>query len=196
MIALKEVKHYPETNSVEATWVDRIQLPDVEVPASEAVLDEEGRIITPAVEAHTVPGEVKEITVKCHSYADVQMDMLRADLGADAAEYETLIATVEAGIVPPSPPTYEERIAATKAERAAAVEQITVTTASGKTFDGDETSQGRMARAVTALDPGQTTLWILADNTPDLAVTREELREALRLAGQAQTAVWIAPYQP
>lgn len=87
-------------------------------------------------------------------------------------------------------------MAKAKVERTATVERITVTTASGKTFDGDEISQGRMARAIIALDPLQTTLWILADNTPDPAVTREELREALRLAGSAQTAVWIAPYQP
>ena len=58
---LKQVIRYPDTNSVEATWVD-----------------EEGN------------------NVRCHSYADVQMDMLRADLGEDVAEYAELIATVEA----------------------------------------------------------------------------------------------------
>jgi len=60
------------------------------------------------VEAHTVPGNIEETTVKCHSYADVQMDMLRTDLGADIADYEALIATVEAGIVPPPPKPVEE----------------------------------------------------------------------------------------
>lgn len=52
--------------------------------------------------------------VRCHSYADVQMDMLRADLGADAAAYSALIATVEAGIVPVTPKALEvpERIEA------------------------------------------------------------------------------------
>ena len=83
-----------------------------------------------------------------------------------------------------------------KVERTAIVERLTVTTASGKTFDGDEISQGRMGRAIVALDPLETTLWILADNTPDPNVSREELREALRLAGAAQAAVWAAPYQP
>lgn len=76
MIALKQVIPHPDTNSVEATWVD------------------------------TIDGQ--EVVVKCHSYSDVQMDMLRADLGADAPQYEELMATVEAGIVPPPPKTPEQ----------------------------------------------------------------------------------------
>lgn len=76
-----------------------------------------------------------------------------------------------------------------KASRTLAVSQIVVTTASGKTFDGDETSQNRMARAVTASASGDTTIWVLANNEPTV-VTHDELKEALRLAGDAQTAVW------
>ena len=38
--------------------------------------------------------------VKSHAYANSQMDMLRADLGADAAAHEALIAEVEATYVP------------------------------------------------------------------------------------------------
>ena len=72
-MSLAKVIHYPETNSVEATWVDAEGNP-----------------------------------VRCHSYADVQMDMLRADLGDDAATYADLIALVEANIKPPIPPTQEE----------------------------------------------------------------------------------------
>lgn len=34
----------------------------------------------------------------------------------------------------------------------------------------------------------------LADNKPSTA-TREELREALRLAGEAQTTIWVRPYK-
>lgn len=81
-----------------------------------------------------------------------------------------------------------------KIARQVEVDAITVTTQSGKVFDGDEVSQGRMARTIIALNPGETTLWILADNTPDPNVTREELQEALRLAGEAQTAIWVRPY--
>lgn len=38
--------------------------------------------------------------VKSHAYANSQMDMLRADLGADAAAHEALIAEIEATYVP------------------------------------------------------------------------------------------------
>lgn len=73
--------------------------------------------------------------------------------------------------------------------RAAGMNALTVTTASGKEFDGDEISQSRMARAVVSIDPLETTHWVLADNSVAL-VTREELKEALKLAGLSQTVVW------
>ena len=44
--------------------------------------------------------------VHCQAYADVQMDMLRADvsrLGGDLTEYEPLLAEVEANIQPADP---------------------------------------------------------------------------------------------
>ena len=85
----------------------------------------------------------------------------------------------------------QHELLSNKYSRALAVDAIQVTTASGKTFDGDEISQGRISRAVTSSEPLETTTWILSDNTP-AEVTREELKEALRLAGHAQTAIWIA----
>ena len=79
-----------------------------------------------------------------------------------------------------------------KAARQVKVEAIKVTTAAGHTFDGDEVSQGRMARAIIALSTGlaPSTTWVLADNTA-VQVTSTELIEALTLAGQAQTALWV-----
>lgn len=79
-----------------------------------------------------------------------------------------------------------------KAARLSQVESIKVTTSSGKTFDGDETSQTRMARAIIALQATgtPTVTWVLADNTPTEA-TVPELVEALALAGAAQAAVWV-----
>jgi len=71
MSTLKQVIHYQDTNSVEATWVD-----------SEGVV------------------------IKCHSYADVQMQMFKDDVfefGGDVAEYEELIALVESNIKPVEP---------------------------------------------------------------------------------------------
>lgn len=81
---------------------------------------------------------------------------------------------------------------AAKAEREAAVAAIKVTTAAGNTYDGDEISQGRMARAVIALSTGlaPSVTWVLADNSV-IEATAAELTEALVLAGQAQAAVWV-----
>lgn len=104
-----------------------------------------------------------------------------------------------ADYVPPVPPTAEElaakKLEAAKKVRTAAVSAIKVTTASGKEFDGDETSQTRMARAILALQATSTptVLWVLANNIPT-DVTVAELAEALALSGAAQAAIWSAPY--
>lgn len=90
--------------------------------------------------------------------------------------------------------TTEEALAIAKTDRFQEVRDIQVTTASDKTFDGDEEAQGRMARAIVALNDGETTLWVLSDNTP-VTVTKEELKEALRLAGAEMTTIWVRPYQ-
>jgi hypothetical protein len=80
-VILQKVIHYEDTNSVEATWV---------------------RLVSEATEGQAAVYE----QVRCHSYADVQMDMFEADLGDDLPEYAELIATVRAGIVPyVEPPT-------------------------------------------------------------------------------------------
>ncbi|MCQ4257482.1 DUF4376 domain-containing protein [Stutzerimonas stutzeri] len=84
-----------------------------------------------------------------------------------------------------------------KGKRAAAVERIKVTTTSGREFDGDEASQGRMARAILGLQEageGETVTWVLADNTP-VAVTAAELGEALKLAGAEQARLWVADHE-
>ncbi|HET8689245.1 MAG TPA: hypothetical protein VFM18_21750 [Methanosarcina sp.] len=73
MIKLKQVIHYQNTNSLEATWVD----------------------------------ENDEI-IRCHSYADIQMQMFRndvAELGGNILEYESMIAEVELNIQPIVPQT-------------------------------------------------------------------------------------------
>ena len=82
--------------------------------------------------------------------------------------------------------------------RAQAKEQelatITVTTQSGKTFDGDELAQNRMSRAIQLSEIiGQKTIeWKLADNT--LAeVSVDELKEAMLLA-MKRTAEIVARY--
>lgn len=63
-----------------------------------------------ALEATWVDGN--DVVIKCHAYSNGQMDMLRADLGADAAAHEALIAEVEATYVPPTPLPLADRQAA------------------------------------------------------------------------------------
>ncbi len=80
-----------------------------------------------------------------------------------------------------------------KLARQSAVDAIKVTTQAGNTFDGDETSQGRMARAIIGLNaagPGATVNWVLADNSV-IQASAAELTEALVLAGQAQASIWV-----
>lgn len=92
----------------------------------------------------------------------------------------------------------DEELAQAKAERAAAVSKITVTV-DGMLFDGDEVSQERMSRTITAaVATGEpmtaTTTWVLADNTiaqPSI----QQLAQALRAAGEQQTALWTVPYE-
>ena len=123
-----------------------------------------------------------------YAYDDQQV----ADGLADGMTAMTAVE-VEAHANPPK--TADQLREEWKASRAAAVEAIDVTTAAGNTFDGDEISQGRMARAILALNasaPGTTVNWILADNSV-IDATAAELTEALALAGAAQAALWVAP---
>jgi len=76
-----------------------------------------------------------------------------------------------------------------KRDRQERVDAITVEV-DGMVFDGDEISQNRMARSVTAsasLD--EMTYWTLHDNSV-VQVTAQQLKTACRLAGEAQTAIW------
>lgn len=86
----------------------------------------------------------------------------------------------------------EENFIKAKFDRADYVSRIVVEV-DGMKFDGDETSQNRMARSIVALNEGETVQWVLADNTI-AQITKEQLRQALRLAGEAQTAIWANPY--
>ena len=90
-----------------------------------------------------------------------------------------------------------ERLAIIAAESAKQVKVnkvswIKVTTTLGKTFDGDEKSQDRMTRAINiaAIAAQTETQWKLADNTI-VEVTVEELKEALALAGQEMSRIWL-----
>lgn len=102
MIRLTSVIHNPD-NSVEATWVNVIAQA-IEVPESTApdTLGKDGEVIPgEVIPAHTIPAV--EVPIRCHSYADVQIQMLRdhaAGYGTPLTDYEDLIARVESNIVP------------------------------------------------------------------------------------------------
>ncbi|WP_257296984.1 DUF4376 domain-containing protein [Endozoicomonas sp. YOMI1] len=79
-----------------------------------------------------------------------------------------------------------------KAARQAKVNAIVVNI-DGLTFDGDETSQARMARAAALAEtPTEKVRWILADNTV-ADVTADQLKRAARAAGREQEKLWIPP---
>ncbi len=65
-------------------------------------------------------------------------------------------------------------------------------TVNDKVFDGNEVSQDRIMRVISvALITGNnTTLWRLADNT-EVEVTLDEFREALSLASQEMSRIWL-----
>lgn len=77
-----------------------------------------------------------------------------------------------------------------KSQRSDNVKSIKVTTGAGNCFDGDEESQTRMARAIVGLGEGELLGWVLADNT-QVQVGSVELKEALKLAGAAQSELWV-----
>lgn len=111
---------------------------------------------------------------------------------ADRQTYELWLAAGN-NPTPPDAFTEEQKRDAWKAEREQLVAAITVTTKQGRTFDGDEISQDRMARAIIGLQvqpEGSTVQWVLADNTV-LDVGLADLQEALTLAGLRQTELWV-----
>ena len=85
-----------------------------------------------------------------------------------------------------------EALTQAKIERAEAVSKIAVEV-DGMIFDGDETSQQRVARSFIALEDGETMPWVLYDNTV-VEVTKDQLKKVLRLAGQKQSELWTVPY--
>jgi hypothetical protein len=132
---------------------------------------------------NTIPFMPQYSVEQIETYEDSEIEQ-----GYDGAWYEK-------GYAPEVP----EEVAMKKAkeERAEAVSRITVEV-DGMTFDGDETAQDRMARAITmfqasSLPEDYTTAWVLADNTV-AQVTVAQLAQALLLAGQKQTELWTKPY--
>ena len=86
----------------------------------------------------------------------------------------------------------EQTLTQAKVERAEAVSNITIEV-DGMVFDGDETSQTRMGRSIVAMNDDETITWVLHDDTI-AQVSKAQLKEVLRKAGQKQTELWTVPY--
>lgn len=93
-----------------------------------------------------------------------------------------------------------EVLSQAKQERAKEVSKITVEV-DGLIFDGDEDSQTRMARTITAskalgLPEDSTISWAMADTNANKVeqVTISQLSKALYLAGCKQSELWCKPY--
>lgn len=100
-----ELIKYDNANCIEATWKEVItSIQDVEKE-----IEVDGELIKEIVQE-----EIKtEEQIACVAYADVQIDLLRADAlkyGTSLDEYEDLIAEVEAGIVLPTEEEIAEQI--------------------------------------------------------------------------------------
>ena len=78
-----------------------------------------------------------------------------------------------------------------KSNRTTLVENIEVEY-NGVVYQGDETSQDRMSRAINGLPNDTTTIsWKAKDNSSQ-ELNRLDLKEILFLAGQEQTRIWFS----
>jgi len=76
-----------------------------------------------------------------------------------------------------------------KSQRSTAVDSIEVTY-NGVIYQGDELSQGRLSRAISALpDDTTTTTWVAKDNSVH-QLTRVDLKTILALSGAEQSRLW------
>lgn len=126
-------------------------------------------------------------------YESIGMELYKVEQGYDGNWYLEGFAPVK-----PAELILEESIKEAKYIRSNTVSNITVVV-DGMVFDGDEVSQERMARTITAAiatgeSMSSSTTWVLHDNTI-AKVSISQLAAALRLAGEEQTRLWTVPYE-
>lgn len=105
------------------------------------------------------------------------------DLGLDGEAQQGVLAMKE---LEKSKETAERKLF--KHNRQKLLDTLTVEV-DGMVFDGDEVSQGRMARAVFIMDDDDTVNWVLANNEV-VPASKQQLSTALRLAGSKQVEIW------
>ena len=134
---------------------------------------------------------------------DILMRQVLENITKDSTEYvlkrgDDLSYWVEKIPDPTPEEIAQKKLEEAKSERASAVSQILVEV-DGMVFQGDETSQERLSRTITAATATgasmeDKTTWVLADNTV-AQVSIEQLARVLRLAGEQQTELWTKPYE-
>lgn len=71
------------------------------------------------------------------------------------------------------------------------IENITVEI-DGILLTGNEIAQQRMARAILTMDDVETIMWQTNSGSPAVVnLTKDQLKRALRAAGEAQVALWF-----
>ena len=118
-------------------------------------------------------GTIIECTVNFVGLGEVPFAASQSDVEAHGVEIFNKAKAGDFGPVTafvPHVPTADEIRAAFLKDRTAQVAALTVTTTSGKVFNGDEVSQSRMARAIIAsgIVNETTTHWTLANNVSSL----------------------------
>lgn len=140
---------------------------------------------------HNEDGAVKQF-IKCDeaeiemyqsSYIEVEEDKFEFDSNYDYKIENSKVIKIER-----TDEAYLKSIG--KSNRLVSVSNIEVEY-KGVIYQGDETSQDRMSRAINGL-PDNTTIipWKAKDNSSQL-LTRIDLKEILFLAGQEQTKIWF-----
>lgn len=132
------------------------------------------------IHGDNIPTDAVEITAEYHAEL-LQAQSTGKQITADDNGYPIAIEH-------PVMPT--DIYARWKAERMVKVEAIKVEVG-GMTFDGDETSQTRMSRAIVAMQNAGVLIidWTLADNSV-VKVSAMTLSDALLLASTEQTRIW------
>lgn len=157
------------------------------VTEEKQVFDKEGKPVTQREQVATKPNDAPNTLAK-YAQAAEWCNANKATI-EDKGDYYEVVALPE--------PTEEElqaqALAQAKADRAAAVDALTVEV-NGKVFDADETSQARMSVAASSMSDYESNVWVLHDNSV-VYVTKAELLEACRLARIAQSAIWTKPYE-
>jgi len=136
----------------------------------------ETKVISEVVEEVTEPSEDGEYEVVITPYQPEVTELVRPYEAPDTTD------RVNAYLAPTLRKLWKE-------DRQKQVNNIVVTTDVGD-WDGDEVAQTRMARAISVMTDTDETLWILKDNSV-ASVTKAQIKEALKLAGEAQTALWM-----